>query len=92
MTQHPAKALLFDLGRVLIPFEFNRAYRAMETLTGKKTREIRERLAATNLFREFETGSMGTEEFAAAVMKVLGFDATFRSSARSGTRSFCQRR
>ena len=73
MAQHPPKALLFDLGRVLIPFEFNRAYRAMETLTGMETRKIRESLAATNLFRKFETGLMGTEEFAAAVMAVLGF-------------------
>jgi putative hydrolase of the HAD superfamily len=73
MTQHPPKALLFDLGRVLIPFEFNRAYRAMETLTGMETRQIRESLASTNLFRAFETGLMGTEEFAAAVMGVLGF-------------------
>jgi glucose-1-phosphatase len=67
------KALLFDLGRVLIPFEFNRAYRAMETLTGLETSEIRWRLAATTLFREFETGLMEPEAFAAEVMRVLDF-------------------
>lgn len=73
MALHPVKALLFDLGRVLIPFEFNRAYRAMESLTGMQTQEIRQSLAATNLFRVFESGLMQPEEFAAAVMGVLGF-------------------
>jgi FMN phosphatase YigB (HAD superfamily) len=73
MAQHSPQALLFDLGRVLIPFEFNRAYRAMEILTGLRTQEIRESLAATNLMREFETGLMSPEEFAEAVMGVLSF-------------------
>ena len=73
MPQPSPKALLFDLGRVLVPFEFNRAYREMEMLTGLDTPEIRARLAATNLFREFETGNIEAEPFAAEVMRVLGF-------------------
>jgi len=74
MSPHPAKAILFDLGRVLIPFEFNRAYREMETLTGLDAAEIRNRLAATNLFRQFETGLMEPEAFSKDVMRVLGFE------------------
>jgi glucose-1-phosphatase len=73
MTPNSPKTLLFDLGRVLIPFEFNRAYRAMEALTGLETAEIRGRLAATTLFRQFETGLMEQEAFAAEVMRVLDF-------------------
>src|ERR1700722_4181742 len=73
MSQNSPKALLFDLGRVLIPFEFSRAYRAMEELTGLETAEIRRRLAATTLFRQFETGLMEQEAFAAEVMRVLDF-------------------
>jgi glucose-1-phosphatase len=73
MSQSAPKALLFDLGRVLVPFEFKRAYRAMEALTGLETAEIRTRLAATNLFRQFETGLMEPEQFAANVMETLGF-------------------
>jgi glucose-1-phosphatase len=74
MSQNSPKALLFDLGRVLVPFEFNRAYRAMEALTGLEAVEIRGRLAATTLFREFETGMLEPEAFAAEVMRVLGFE------------------
>ncbi len=73
MSHSSPKALLFDLGRVLIPFEFNRAYRAMEALTGLEAAEIRTRLAAANLFRRFETGLMEPEEFAADVMETLKF-------------------
>src|ERR1700722_9002649 len=74
MPPNSPKALLFDLGRVLIPFEFNRAYRAMEALTGLETAEIRGKLAATTLFRQFETGLMEPEAFAAEVMRILGFE------------------
>src|SRR5271167_4760865 len=74
MVQNSTKALLFDLGRVLIPFEFNRAYREMEKLTGLESAEIRRRLAATTLFREFETGLIESEAFAGEVMRVLGFE------------------
>jgi glucose-1-phosphatase len=73
MNQIVPRALLFDLGRVLVPFEFNRAYRALEALTGLAPDEIRARLAATRLFREFETGLLEPEDFAAEVMRILGF-------------------
>jgi putative hydrolase of the HAD superfamily len=76
------KAILFDLGRVLVPFEFNRAYREMEALTGLPAAGIRERLAATNLFREFETGNMEPEAFASAVMQVLEFQCDMPEFAR----------
>jgi glucose-1-phosphatase len=82
MAQHSPKALLFDLGKVLIPFEFNRAYRAMEVLSGLETTEIRSRLAATDLFRRFETGQMGTGEFAAEVMRVLGCECELTEFSR----------
>jgi putative hydrolase of the HAD superfamily len=51
-----------------------RAYRAIEERTGLEPAEIRARLAATSLFRDFETGNMETEEFAAEVMRVIGFE------------------
>ena len=73
MVHETTKALLFDLGKVLVPFDFHRAYRAMEDLTGLATQEIRSRLAATQLFREFETGLLEPEDFAAQVMQLLGF-------------------
>lgn len=67
------KALLFDLGKVLIPFDFKHAYEAMHTLTGLDSGEIRSRLLATNLFRDFETGYMEAGDFAAEVMRLIGF-------------------
>ena len=68
------KALLFDLGKVLVPFDFSHAYEGMGLLTGLDVAEIRSRLGATTLFRDFETGLMEPEPFAAAVMKLIGFE------------------
>jgi putative hydrolase of the HAD superfamily len=74
MVPNPTKTLLFDLGKVLIPFDFSIAYREMEARTGLETAEIRARLAATNLFRAFESGQVESYAFAAEVMRVLGFE------------------
>src|ERR1035441_4624075 len=49
------KAILFDLGRVLIDFDFRRGYRALEGLCPYEAEEIPRRLAGTGLVepREF---------------------------------------
>lgn len=68
-------SILFDLGKVLIPFDFSRAYNLFGDATGFSVLEIRSRLAATDLFVRFETGSITPEEFADTVSTL--FAATF---------------
>ena len=43
------KAILFDLGRVLVHFDFGRGYQALEKLGGCPAAEIPKRLAPTGL-------------------------------------------
>ena len=50
------KAILFDLGRVLIHFDFVRAYEGMAPLCGFPASEIPARLAPSKLVERFETG------------------------------------
>jgi hypothetical protein len=50
------KAILFDLGRVLINFDFRRGYRALERFCPHTAEEIPRRLAGTGLVEGFETG------------------------------------
>jgi glucose-1-phosphatase len=57
------RTIIFDLGRVLIPFDFSRGYRAMEELCGIPAAEIRKRIAATDLVSRFESGGMEPEDF-----------------------------
>mgnify|MGYP000005847631 CR=1 FL=1 len=66
------KTVIFDLGRVLIPFDFLRGYLRMQQLCGLSPDEIRARLSQDQLVRRFETGLIENEAFVAEVSSRLG--------------------
>jgi putative hydrolase of the HAD superfamily len=57
------KAIVFDLGRVLVHFDFGHAYDRMEALCACPKRQMAERLFATDLVRRLETGRLDAEGF-----------------------------
>lgn len=57
------KAIIFDLGRVLIHFDFKRGYRELEGLCPYPAAEIPRRIAATGLVERFETGLVEPRDF-----------------------------
>lgn len=57
------KTLLFDLGGVLVPFDFRRAYAAIEPCCPYKGDELPRRIRSTDLFTRFESGLLEPEEF-----------------------------
>ena len=57
------RAILLDLGRVLIDFDFSTGYRALESLCPYPEAEIRRRVAASTLAERFESGSIEPREF-----------------------------
>src|SRR5260370_16929184 len=57
------KTVIFDLGKVIVPFDFSRGYRAMSALSGHSPEEIRARIISTDLVRRCETGHRGAEAF-----------------------------
>src|ERR1035441_5213700 len=65
------KAVIFDLGRVLIDFDFGRGYRALEGVSPYDAREIPRRLAASGLVQRFETGLVEPRDFVAQLSTVL---------------------
>ncbi len=65
------KAILFDLGRVLIDFDFRRAYRALAGLCPYAAEEIPRRLAGTGLVERFETGLVEPREFVDQLCQIL---------------------
>jgi len=65
------KAILFDLGKVLVHFDFQKAYRQLEPLCGYPAAEIPRRLSATGLVERLETGQIEPRAFVAAVCDVL---------------------
>jgi len=57
------KAIIFDLGKVVIHFDFARGYRALEGLCPYPAAEIPRRVGTTDLVTRFETGLMEPQEF-----------------------------
>ena len=65
------KAILFDLGKVLINFDFGRGYRALEGLCPYTAAEIPQRLAGSGLVERFETGLVEPREFVDGMCRIL---------------------
>jgi putative hydrolase of the HAD superfamily len=71
------KALIFDVGKVLIPFDFKLGYQALERLSGLTVPEIRQRIAATGLVMPFEKGLIETSEFVERLSAALGLNSDY---------------
>ncbi len=67
------KTIIFDMGRVIIPFDFQRGYDRMAPLCGYTTAEIPERLRTCDLVNRFESGQIEPEAFVTEFSGVLDF-------------------
>lgn len=67
------KTLIFDLGNVIIPFDFGRAYARVEQLTGLDPATIRSRIGGSDLPERLECGRIAPEPFVEELSAVLGF-------------------
>jgi putative hydrolase of the HAD superfamily len=65
------KAVIFDLGRVLVQFDYKRGYRALEGLCPHEAAAIPKLLAGTGLVEQFETGLVEPRDFVADICRVL---------------------
>ena len=66
------KTIIFDLGGVIVPFDFARAYERMEAWSGLVRQEIRARLTEGELAERFERGQVTPDQFRAALNQRLG--------------------
>jgi glucose-1-phosphatase len=71
------KSIIFDLGKVLIAFDFTRGYAGMERFCGYPAAEIPLRLASTDLVRRFESGLVESEDFVAELSRTLDLRITY---------------
>jgi len=65
------KAIIFDLGRVLVHFDFKRGYQGLEGLCPYPAAEIRQRIATTDLVTRFETGLVEPANFFGQLSRLL---------------------
>jgi glucose-1-phosphatase len=71
------KAVIFDLGRVIIPFDFQLAYALIESRYGVPKAQISARLAQTDLVRRFESGEIESRDFVRQISAHLNLDLTY---------------
>src|SRR5262245_3021690 len=76
------KAVLLDLGKVLVHFDFGIAYQALEKLCPHSAAEIRRRLASTDLVQRFETGLVESRDFVAETCRMLDLEVSFEEYRR----------
>jgi putative hydrolase of the HAD superfamily len=65
------KAIIFDLGKVLVHFDFKRGYRELEGLCPYPAAEIPKRLGPTGLVARFETGLIEPRDFVEQLSRIL---------------------
>lgn len=65
------KSLIFDLGNVIVPFDFKRAYAKLGPICSCPVTEISARIRSTDLVERFETGRLGAKPFVEEFSKLL---------------------
>jgi putative hydrolase of the HAD superfamily len=65
------KAIIFDLGKTLVPFDFQRAYASIEKLCAYRASEIPQRLATSDLVLRFEQGLTEPRDFVRQLCHIL---------------------
>ena len=71
MQYKKVKALLFDLGGVIVDLDYKKTASAFENIGLKNAEKAYSQFNQTNLFNDFETGHISGEEFLAEVRKKI---------------------
>lgn len=71
------KAIIFDLGGVIVPFDFKRGYALMQSKCSMPAEEIPKRIGATDLVRRYESGEVESREFVRELCGILGSDISY---------------
>ncbi len=76
------KAVIFDLGRVIVPFDFSIGYRQLEPLCGVPAAEIPARVAESGLAVRLESGEIEPHAFVEELGRLLGFVLSYEEFSR----------
>jgi FMN phosphatase YigB (HAD superfamily) len=76
------KALIFDLGGVIVPFDFKRGYARMEQYCSIPAAEIPKRIGSTDLVVRFESGQVEPRRFVEELCGILGLRMEFEEFRR----------
>ena len=65
------KTVIFDLGKVIIPFDFKRGYQGLEKVCRYPAAEIPRRIGTTDLVQRFESGKVEPKDFVEQLSGIL---------------------
>jgi putative hydrolase of the HAD superfamily len=71
------RTIIFDLGQVIVPFDFQRGYAAIAAECVHPPEEIRRRLRETGLVLPFEEGKVAPGEFVRRVTEALDLQVSY---------------
>lgn len=71
------RAVIFDLGRVLIDFDHQISSRKISSRTGKSAREVYDLFFDSRLIQRFEEGKLSADAFFQEVKKLLGIEVAY---------------
>ena len=71
------KTILFDLGNVVIPFDFKPAYRRVAERLSCPAEDVPARIRATGLVAPFEKGEIPADRFVTELCGALGLDISY---------------
>jgi putative hydrolase of the HAD superfamily len=76
------KTIIFDLGNVIVPFDFQRGYGAIASHCSYSPAEIPKRIGGTDLVVRFESGQIGAVKFVQELSELLGLTIDFEEFCR----------
>lgn len=71
------KTIIFDLGGVIVPFDFKRGYAKMEPLCSYAAAEIPVRLRSSDVVTRFECGQIDPRSFVRELSAILELNTTY---------------
>jgi putative hydrolase of the HAD superfamily len=71
------KAIIFDLGKVLVHFDFKRGYQALERHCAHRAAEIPRLLAGAGMVERFECGLVSPRDFVDAITRHLDLKVSY---------------
>jgi FMN phosphatase YigB (HAD superfamily) len=71
------KTVIFDLGKVIISFDFKRGYQRLEKVCKYPASEIPQRIGSTDLVKRFETGLVEPDDFVRQISAILDLHISY---------------
>ena len=71
------KAVIFDLGRVIVPFDFGRGYTRIAALNGQPEADIAERIRNSGLGNRLESGQLQPRDFVKEMSSLLNLSCAY---------------